>query len=113
MFSRTFTGIISSSKNNASALTQGILLDDPNYYPQSNGPDACNPPPQPPPTPPPMPTPVDIWYTGTASIGDFIYFDSAGTIPFNGIFGWWKINAGFDVAVQVDNNGQILDTFSC
>ena len=41
-----------------------------------------------------MPTPVDIWYTGTAGIGDYIYFDAAGTIPFNGAFGWWKINNG-------------------
>jgi hypothetical protein len=113
MFPRTFTGIIASSKGGGVVLTQGILYDDANYYPQGNGPDACNPPPQPPPTPPPMPMPIDIWYTGTAATNDFIYFDSAGTIPFNGFFSWWKINAGFDIAVQVDTNGQILDTFSC
>jgi len=113
MFSRTFTGIIASSKGGGVVLTQGILLDDANYYPQGTGPDACNPPPLPFPDPPPSPTPVDIWYTGTAGIGDFIYFDSAGTTPLNGAFSWWKINNGADIAVQVNTSGEILDTFSC
>jgi hypothetical protein len=113
MFSRTFTGIIASSKGGGVVLTQGILYDDANYYPETTGPNACSPPPQPPPTPPPAPTPVDIWYSGLANDGDFIYFDSAGTIPFNGAFGWWKINNGGDIAVQVDTSGEILDTFVC
>jgi hypothetical protein len=113
MFSRTFTGIIASSRGGGVVLTQGTLFDDPNYWPTSNGPDACNPPPQPPPTPPPMPTPIDIWYTGTANNGDYIYFDSAGTIPFNGAFMWWKINNGGFLAVQVSTSGEILDTFVC
>ena len=113
MFTRTFVGVVASSKGGGVVLTQGILYDDANYYPQGSGPDACTPPPLPPPNPPPMPTPVDIWYTGTAGIGDYIYFDSAGTIPFNGAFGWWKINNGADIAVQVNTVGEILDTFTC
>ena len=112
MFSRTFTGIIASSKGGGVVLTQGILYDDSNYYPAANGPAACNPTVVPP-NPPPMPIPIDIWYSGTGGVGDFIYFDSAGTTPLNGAFSWWKINNGVDIAVQVNTSGEILDIFSC
>jgi hypothetical protein len=112
MFTRTFLGIVASSKGGV-VLTQGILYDDANYYPATSGPNACNPPPLPPPNPPPMPTPIDIWYTGTPGIGDYIYFDSSGTTPLNGAFLWWKINNGSDLAVQVNTTGEILDTFVC
>ena len=100
--------------NAGPALTQGIFWEDPNYYPQGSGPDACNPPPNPPPDPPPAPAPLDMWYSGTAGIGDYIYFDDQGTTPLTGFFLWWKINDGAsDLAIQVDNNGEILATFTC
>ena len=113
MFTRTFIGVIASSKGGGVVLTPGTLYDDANYYPQANGPSACNPTPLPPPTPPPAPTPINIWFTGTAAVSDFIYFDSAGTIPFNGASGWWKINNGSDVAVQVNTVGEVLGTHTC
>jgi hypothetical protein len=112
MFSRTFTGIIASSKNNGGGLTQSIIYDDPNYYPAGSGPDACNPMLLPPPNPPPMP--IDIWYSGTGGIGDFIYYDSAGTIPVNGFFGWWKTDITMPpLSVQISFTGEIIDTYSC
>jgi hypothetical protein len=113
MFTRTFVGVVASSKGGGVVLTQGTIFDDPNYYPASSGPNACNPPPGPPPTPPPMPIPYDVWYTGTLIVGDYVYADSAGTIPWPS--GWWKINiTGVgDTAVQLNSSGEILSTFTC
>ena len=101
--------------NAAPAFTQGVLYDDPNYYPATSGPEACNPTPNPPPDPPPMPMPIDIWYSGTAGVGDFIYFDDQGQNHLIGFFLWWKISPAPnpDIAVQVNNSGEILDTFMC
>lgn len=112
MFTRTFTGIIASTRSSGIVLTLGILYDDANYYPESNGPNACTPTVIPP-NPPPAPTPVDIYYTFTGTLGNYIYSDATGTTPFDGAFGWWKINTGSDIAVQVSTSGEILDTFVC
>jgi hypothetical protein len=113
MFSRTFTGIIASSKGGGVVLTQSIIYDDSNYYPAANGPAACNPTVIPP-NPPPMPMPIDIWYSGTGGIGDFIYYDSFGTTAFNGGFGWWKTDiTAPPLSVQISPSGEILSTYSC
>jgi hypothetical protein len=60
-----------------------------------------------------MPIPYDVWYTGTLIVGDYVYADSAGTIPWPS--GWWKINiTGVgDTAVELNSSGEILSTFSC
>ena len=115
MFSRAFIGIIASSKGGGGVvLTQSIIYDDLNYYPAGSGPDACNPMPLPPPNPPPMPTPIDMWYSGTGGVGDFIYYDAAGTIPVNGSFGWWKTDiTGPPLSVQLSFTGEIISTYSC
>ena len=113
MFSRTFTGVIASSKGGGIVLTQSIIYDDPNYYPAGSGPDACNPP-FVPPNPPPMPMPIDMWYSGTGGVGDFIYYDAAGTMPVNGFFGWWKTDITMPpLSVQINFSGEILSTYSC
>ena len=114
MFSRAFIGIIASSRGGGVVLTQSIIYDDPNYYPAGSGPDACNPMPLPPPDPPPMPTPIDMWYSGTGGVGDFIYYDAAGTIPVNGFFGWWKTDITMPpLSAQISFTGEILSTYSC
>lgn len=109
MFSRIFTGIISSSKNNGGGLTQGTIYDDPNYYPAANGPSACNPSGN----PPPAPVPYDVWYTGMLLVGDFVYADSGGVTPWPS--GWWKITVTGvgDTAVELNGSGEILTTFGC
>jgi len=100
--------------NAAPPLTQGVIFDDPNYYPASSGPEACNPTPLPPPDPPPDPQPLDMWYEGTPGVGDVIYADSGGNSTWTGFFLWWKINNGsVDLAVQLDNNGEIQQTYTC
>lgn len=113
MFSRTFTGIIASSRNNGGGLTQGTIYTDANYYPAINGPSACTPTQGPPPMPPPAPMPNDVWYTGLLLVGDFVYSDSGGVTPWPS--GWWKITVTGvgDTAVELDSNGEILNTFSC
>lgn len=112
MFSRAFFGIIASSKNNGVPLTQGIIYDDPNYYPAANGPSACNPGVSPPPAPPPMPTPLDVWYTSLL-VGGIVYADSGGVYTWPS--GWWKIHeiGGGDTAVELDVYGVIVTTYNC
>ena len=107
MFSRTFTGIIASSKGGGVVLTPAQLFDDGFSYPAASGPTACavNPP----------GSPIPVWYSGVGMPGiDFIYYDATGTIPVNGFNGWWKtdISAPF-LALQIGFSGEILATFSC
>ena len=107
MFSRTFTGIIASSRNSVVVLTPAQLFDDGFSYPAASGPAACavNPP----------GSPIPVWYSGTGAPGvDYIYYDAAGTIPVNGLFGWWKTDiAPPFLSLQIGTSGEILDVWAC
>lgn len=49
-------------------------------------------------------------------VGDFIYTNSIGTIPFNGYEGWYYMPGLFDLPIQsvrIASSGQVLNTAAC
>ena len=66
-----------------------------------------------------LPEPATIVYLDMATppnlqIGDFLYTDNIGTIPFNGALKWWKLKQGSNkYTCQVAVNGQILTKYVC
>jgi hypothetical protein len=66
-----------------------------------------------------LPEPATIVYLDMATppnlqIGDFLYTDNIGTIPFNGALKWWKLKQGSNkYTCQVAVNGEILTKYVC
>lgn len=66
-----------------------------------------------------LPEPATMVYVSmdtppNLEIGDFLYTDSLGTLPFNGALKWWKLKQGSNrYSCQVAVNGEILTKYVC
>lgn len=90
--------------NAGPALTEGIFYDTPNLPAGDSG-TACSEPPD---------NPYQVWFSGTGTIGDFVYADDQGSSPFSGFSLWWKGDLSQpNIAIQLDNSGQIIDISIC